>query len=173
MTAHEQQDERVVLIGFTPNLQIGRGRHRFDLHGRGGFPAAARHLAAQVIGHAPRGHLNQPGAWILGTAVPRPLDGRRDQCLLHGILGGGEVAETADDRAEHLRRKFAQQMLGSGIQRLRRHRISRHNKSSGGPLITCRTSIGMFIGAPPGPGAADARAAIRYACSGLSTSTIQ
>jgi hypothetical protein len=34
---------------------------------------------------------------------------------LNGILGGGEVMETADDRAEHLRREFAQQMLGTGV----------------------------------------------------------
>src|SRR5580658_9419114 len=31
----------------------------------------------------------------------------------------------------------------------------------------------MLPGFPPGPGAAEARAAILYACSGLSTSTIQ
>jgi len=37
---------------------------------------------------------------------------------------------------------------------------NRHSNSSGGPLITCRTSIHMFMGDPPGPGAADARAAI-------------
>src|ERR1700687_2294121 len=50
--------------------------------------------------------------------------------------------------------------------------------SAGGPLITCRTSMGWFSGVPPVPwrggwGAAEARAAILYACSGLSTSTIQ
>jgi hypothetical protein len=33
--------------------------------------------------------------------------------------------------------------------------------------------MAMFKGAPPGPGAADARAASSYARSGLSTSTIQ
>ena len=32
--------------------------------------------------------------------------------------------------------------------------------STGGALITWRTSIGMFSGTPPFPGAADARAAI-------------
>ena len=45
--------------------------------------------------------------------------------------------------------------------------------SGGGALITGRTSIGMFNAAPPGPGAADAWAAIAYARSGVSTSTIQ
>jgi hypothetical protein len=76
----------------------------------------ARQLPAQVIGHAPPRHLNQPGARIAGKAFPRPLNGRRDQCLLNRVLGGGEVAKTADNRAEHLRREFAQQMLGSVVQ---------------------------------------------------------
>ena len=44
---------------------------------------------------------------------------------------------------------------------------------SGGPSITCRTSIGMFSGWPSGPGAADTRAASSYACCGESTFTIQ
>lgn len=45
--------------------------------------------------------------------------------------------------------------------------------SGGGALITGRTSMGTFSGAPPGPGAADAFAAIAWARSGVSTSTIQ
>ena len=105
---------------------------------------------------------------LSGTPSLRPLNGGRHQCLLNRVLSGGEVAETADDRAENLRRQLAQQMLSVGVQRRRGH-----SSSSGGPLITCRTSIGMFIGVPPGPGAADALAAIAYARSGLSTSTIQ
>src|SRR5215467_2893780 len=48
-----------------------------------------------------------------------------------------------------------------------------HIISGGGALMTARTSMGMFKGAPPGPGAADALAAIAYARSGVSTSTIQ
>ena len=43
---------------------------------------------------------------------------------------------------------------------------------SGGPM-TWRTSMGCRIGAPPGPGAADARAAISTARSAESTSTIR
>jgi hypothetical protein len=39
--------------------------------------------------------------------------------------------------------------------------------------ITSRTSIGIDSGAPLGPGAADARAAIAYASFALSTSMIQ
>ena len=43
---------------------------------------------------------------------------------------------------------------GGGIQG-RGHQAN----SSGGPLITWRTSIGILNGLPPGPGAAEARAA--------------
>jgi hypothetical protein len=121
-----------------------------------------------VIGHAPAGDLDQPAAGILGQALPGPLHGRREQRLLNRVLGGGEVPETPDDRTEDPRRQLAQQVLGTGVQG-----PDRQNKSSGGPLITWRTSIGMLNGAPPGPGAAEARAAISTARSGLSQSTIQ
>ena len=154
MAAHEEQHERVVLLRIHP-----------DSGGRARAPAAAvsrcrrDDFAAQVVGHAPRGDLDQPPARIFGNAFARPLQRRRQQRLLHRVLRGAEIAEAADHRAEHLRREFAQQVLGWCVQR--------HSTSSGGPLITWRTSIGMFIGAPSGPGAADARAAIAYACSGL------
>ena len=107
-----------------------------------------------MIGHAPRGDLDQPAARVVGHALARPLQRRREQRLLHRVLGGGEVAEAPDDRAEHLRRELAQQVLARAVQSSRRH------MSTGGALITSRTSIGMFSGTPPLPGAADARAAI-------------
>jgi hypothetical protein len=72
------------------------------------------------------------------------------------------------ERTQQLEPRRRAMHLATFVQRSRHH-----ENSSGGPLITCRTSIGMLIGDPPGPGAADARAAIAYACSGLSTSTIQ
>ena len=65
-----------------------------------------------MIGHAPRGDLDQPAARIVGHAFSRPLHGRREQRLLHRVFGGGEVAEAPDHRAEHLRRELAQQVLG-------------------------------------------------------------
>ena len=88
-------------------------------------------------------------------------------------IGGGEVAEAANDRSEHLRRKLAQQLLRRCVPRSRCSYRFDHRISGGGPLITSRTSIGMFNGFPPGPGAAEARAAMAYACSGDSTFTIQ
>ena len=111
--------------------------------------------------------ISQPRG-LSGTPSRGHCRGRGDQRLLHRILRGGEVAEAPHHRAEHLRRELAQQVLGRRIQRTRWSQLS-----TGGALITSRTSIGMFSGAPPGPGAAEARAAIAYACSGLSTSTIQ
>ena len=107
-----------------------------------------------MIGHAPRGDLDQPAARIVGHALVGPLHRRGEERLLHGVLRGGEVAEAADHRAEHLRRQLAQQVLVGGSVDAIGH------TSTGGALITWRTSIGMFSGAPPLPGAADARAAI-------------
>ena len=125
-------------------------------------------LAADVIDHPPRRHLDQPAARVVGHSVARPLLRGREQRLLHRILRGGEVAVAADHGAEHLRREVAQELFGVVIEGR-----SAHGSSGGKPLITSRTSMGMFSGAPPGPGAADASAAIAYARAGFSTSTIQ
>jgi len=95
------------------------------------------------------------------------LRGSGDQRFLHGVLAGSEITKTSQRRAEHLRRQVAQQLLGSTVQRREGHAVS------GGPLITWRTSIAMLSGLPPGPGAAEASAAIWYARSVLATSTIQ
>ena len=95
-------------------------------------------------------------ARVVGHALARPLRGRRDQRFLHRVLRGGEVAEAADDGAEHLRRELAQQVLGidasSGGGHVTRLRAARSSPA--------RTSIAMLSGAPPGPGAAEPRAAI-------------
>ena len=79
------------------------------------------------------------------------------QRLLYRVLASTEVAVAAEQRAQDLRRQIAQQVLGAGVQP-RDHASG--VQSVGGPLITCRTSIAMFSGLPPGPGAADASAAI-------------
>src|SRR6266700_802372 len=81
------------------------------------------------------------------NAFPGPLRRRRDQRLLDGILGVGEVMEAANDHPKHLWRKFAQQMLGTGIQQPIAH------CNSPEPLVMiCRTSMGMLSRVPPGPG---------------------
>src|ERR1700677_72090 len=153
MAAHKEQDERVILLGFTPS--IDRRRQLVYLHGRDGLALPAGHFAAQVVRHAAKGDLDQPAPRVTGKALNRPLRGSRYQGLLNGVLSGGEVPKTADHSAEHLRREIAQQVLGSDVQQL-----VRHGSSSVLACMICRTSMGMLNGTPPGPGPADNRAAI-------------
>ena len=132
---------------------------------RGQFLAAAAGVVAPVgVGHPARGHPDKPGERVVGLAVGGPGRGGGKQRLLHGVLGVGEVAVAADDRAEGPRRQFAQQALGG--------RAGGHTSGSGA-LITSRTSMRWRMGAPLIPGAADARAAISRARSSVSTSTIR
>jgi hypothetical protein len=168
MAAHEEQQQRVVVLaglgvlGRRRELRVGR-----LLPQHLGLAPAPRDLAAQLVGHAPRGDLDKPRPRVVGHALVGPLHRGGEQRFLHGVLGGREVAEAADHCAEHLRRELAQQVL-VGLRRARRQTS---------PLvlliITGWTSIGMSSGLPPGPGAADARAASSYARCGVSTSIIQ
>ena len=52
-------------------------------------------------------------ARVLGDSLLGPLERRREQRLLHGVLGQVEVAVAANERAEDLRRELAQQVLES------------------------------------------------------------
>ena len=168
MAAHEEEDQRVVLVGdvgrhasrrraqCVERREFWRGRHlllgwRLGDHGR--FAPPPRELGAQLIGHAPHGDMNQPSARVVGHALIRPLHGRRKECFLDGIFCLRKVTKTANHGAENLRRELAQQVLPRRVQSVGVHR------SAGGALITSRTSIGMFSGTPPLPGAAETRAA--------------
>src|SRR5262249_22600628 len=155
MATHEEQRERVVLV----HIHLG-GRWRDecplrpDLVRDDFFASLARDLTSHVIGETTKRDVVQPSARILGNALRRPLRGG-DQRLWHRVLRRREVGVSAGDDAEHLRREVAKQMLD--------HRIGRRllrQTSTGGALITWRTSIGMLSGSPPFPGAADASAAI-------------
>ena len=124
MTAHEEQDERVVLVHPALDASCAEARSEVvkrrlgrDLQDDRRLAAAPGQLGAQVIRHASRGDLDQPAARVVGNALLRPLHGRREECLLHGVFGGGKVAESPDDRAENLRRELAQQVLASRAQR--------------------------------------------------------
>jgi len=101
-----------------------------------------------------RADMDQPAPGVVGHPFFRPLQGRREQSFLHRVLGGGEIAKPPDDRAKNLRGELAQQVLAGKLHGRRAH------TSTGGALITSRTSMAMFSGAPPGPGAAGARPAI-------------
>ena len=87
-----------------------------------------------------------------------------DECLLHGVLGVGEVPVAADHGAEGLRGELAQQTLDAGVV---------GHTSGSGALMTWRTSMRWRMGAPPWPGAAEISAAISTARSGVSTSTMR
>src|SRR5439155_26884529 len=107
----------------------------------------------------------------------RPVQGRREQRLLNGVLGGGEVAVPANERAEDLRRQLAQQVLDVGLHlQFLPPAVCRYSSISAASLgvlvITCRTWIGCCVATPPGPGTAEIFAAISSARSSDSTSTI-
>ena len=166
MTTHEQQNQRVVLIRAVEAVS-GWNHLLLDrrLHHHHRLALSSGDVGAEVVGHAPRGDVDQPAARIVGDTLIGPLHRRREQRFLHGVFGGSEITKPADHRAEHLRCQLAQQVAV---------RICwRRHTSDGGALITSRTSIRMFIGSPPLPGAADARAAISYARCAVSQSTIQ
>lgn len=102
---------------------------------------------------------------MVRQALLGPLDGGREQGLLDGVLGGVEVAVPAGEQADDPRREFAQQVVDG--------RAGQGQSSAGGAAITWRTSIAMFSGSPPGPGAEEACAAISIARCSVSQSTIQ
>ena len=153
MTAHEEQNQRVVLLSIAFHFGHGGQIIKFGRHGS--FPAAAGQFASNVIGHAPACHLAKPAARIVRNAFFGPLHGCCDQRFLHSIFSVGEVMEAADDDPEHLRREFAQQVLGTVVEEPPAHGNSPETR-----LMICRTSIGMLNRIPPGPGPPDMRAAI-------------
>ena len=95
---------------------------------------------------------------------PKPFSRLTRAAGVAGRPGWSEVAVSADHGTEDPRRESAQQILDAGLRA--------HNPLAGA-LITWRTSMVCRIGAPSGPGAADAFAAISMARSSLSTSTSQ
>ena len=157
---HEQQVERVVALGRA----VGVGGERDLLVRRDQaddqlLAMAAGGVGPHLVGDAAGGDVDQPGARVFGHPLARPLRRGRDERLLHRVLARREVAVAAHDDAQHLRRELAQQALdlGDDVD----VRGGGHQTMSGaGALITCRTSIAMFSGLPPRPGAADASAAI-------------
>ena len=158
MTAHEEQQERVVFI----DANVGRGWWNEsplspELTRDSVFSVAPRDLAARLVGETPDGHAIEPASWIVRYAVHWPLRGGGDQCFLHGVFGCREVAMSTDDRAEDLRRQLAQQAYDG---RIRGSGWWARHASMVGARITCRTSTPRYIGFPPGPGAVDILAAM-------------
>ncbi len=110
MAAHENQDERVILfIGKVLN----KGHHT--------FAPPASGFAANLIDDPARCHLNEPCTRVFGNSFVRPLRGCQDEGLLYGIFGVGKIVKSADDRTEHPRSQFAQQVL-ERVRQIRQNR---------------------------------------------------
>ena len=165
--------------------QEHQGEQAGDLGGRAGLrfrgdpdlAVAAGGVTAPLVDHPPRRCLQQPAARLRRCAVRRPVPGGSDQRLLHRVLGRVEVAPAAGERAEDLRRQFAQQVLdvaGDGQRGLLA--VSRYafiSSTPDGPSsMIRRTWMGCCVGTPPRPGTAETSPAISSARSSDSTSTI-
>ena len=167
MSAHEQQREAVVLV------RVGhRGVDDRDLE----LARGARLLTAPLIDQP--GRRQEPGPGVRGKAITRPVVGRRDQCLLDGVLGRVEITRSPGERAEDLRRQVAKQVLDVDweIQRAQPPTVCRKASISlafeGALSMIRRTMIGCWMALPPGPGAAEILPAISRARASDSTSTI-
>ena len=105
-----------------------------------------RLLAAQQVGQPAGGDGDQPARAGCRRAVLRPLGRGGEQRLLHSVLRGIEMPVPADQRAEDLRRKLAQQVLDVAIgphDRVRRgprEWAGRRRTESSSPLDRAGTS---------------------------------
>ena len=132
MTAHEKQNERVILFRLASRNGVAEDRSQVVE-----FAAPTRALAAQVIRHPPGSDLYEPSAWIVGKTFTPPLLRGREQRFLDRVFGDTEVAKATEHRAEDLRRQLPQQVLVGELLCAAGH------TSTGGALMTSRTSIGI------------------------------
>src|SRR5712692_10401848 len=148
MAAQEEQGESVVVRRDS----LGR-----QLQGRCGFlPTTAGAFAAPRVDQAPGSDGHQPRSRVVGRTCLGPLEGGREQSLLHGVLAGVELPVPLHQGAEDLRRQLTQHVLDLCVR----------PQNSGGASITRRTSIGTLT-------KATMREAISSARASFSTSTIQ
>ena len=128
VAAQEQQRQRVVdvLLQFVggrrgDQLVVGPAQRVRRL-----APPPGR-LAAPLVGEPPPGDRDQPPGGLVRHAVGRPLHGRGQQRLLHGVLARVELAVPAHEHGEDPRRERAQQVLDRPGPR--------HHR----PITACRT----------------------------------
>ena len=154
VAAHEEQRQSVVLL--RAGIGVGR-RHESplgpDLARYRILPPPPCHLASHLVGEPAERDVVEPAARIARHSLRRPPARRRDQRFLHRVFRGGEVVTPTCDGAEHLRRQLAQQKPDAALRPPRPSHLR-------WAALTCRTSMGMMSGVPPGPGAEDAFAAI-------------
>ena len=121
VAAAEQQGQRVVPVSARPG--VGGRAEQFRLR-RGHrdlvLPAAPGLLIAGLVQQAARGHRDQPAPRVGWLPLGRPLQRGGQQRFLSGVLAQVEVPVPAHQRAEDLRRQFAQQLLGGPVQASRR-----------------------------------------------------
>ena len=146
VVAHEEQGEGVVPIHG--GIGVGGGTKAHSAQTSLATASSRRRRATSLrtwsVSRRKR-DVVEPAAGIAGQSLLRPSARGRDQRLLHRIFRRAEVVTPPRDGAEHLRRQLAQQEFDAAAGLRARH-------TSGGPLITCRTSTGMMSAARPGRG---------------------
>ncbi len=173
MAAHKEENLRVIFD--RRSIQAGFRHMRRLLHDFRLATPPCR-FAADKVHHLSKSNLRQPGARIVGNSVARPLHHCRNRRFLNGIFGRLEITKSFAPQARAPMASVLARALRSEDRMIvpnPRFASQCQNPKSLWLPSTCRTSIGIFAGFPPGPGAADARAAMLYACSGQSTSITQ
>ncbi len=105
-----------VALGSTEMDQVGLG------HGQLALLAAEDAAAADEVERLVAGHLNEPGARVLGDAVVRPEPERLEHGVLDDLLGQVQVLqpESPAQAREHRRRVVAEQVVHQRVDLGRR-----------------------------------------------------
>jgi hypothetical protein len=107
VAAQEEERKSVVLVG---RLALARQfKSRCGL-----LPTMPGALAAPCIHQTSGGDGDEPRPRAVRHSRLWPLQRRREQCLLHGVLAGVELTVASHEYAEDLRRELAQQILDAG-----------------------------------------------------------
>src|SRR6185503_14666440 len=116
MTAHEEQNERVIFIDGKVYV---RRRHERpvcdDFTCDCVFAMTPRYFTAQLISHPPHCNVIEPAFGIVRNPFDWPLGRSRDECFLHGIFCRREITMTSCNGAEHLRSEIAKQVLDTEV----------------------------------------------------------
>src|SRR5439155_13435760 len=104
VAAQKQERERVIRLGQLLRARCLEGSQRH-------LATPTGTLAAPFVHKTPGGDRQQPRPRIVGNASLGPLERRSQECLLHRILTGVEVAVSPREPAEDPRREVTQQAL--------------------------------------------------------------
>ena len=151
MAAHEQQDQRVVLRRPVVAIGAAATSSRLDAPRR---PRVSRRRRA--ISLRTWSVMRRDATWI---SQPRGLSGTPSRRPLQRAASSASCTASSAAAKSPKRRTTAPSTCGASSRSrcsASAHGRAGHSRSSGGALITWRTSIGMFSGTPPVPGAAEA-----------------